>query len=139
MGKDIGRIYKYSQSQPSTLLPKARISSSSYPQTSPAIKLKTASVPSIRDKNQNNYVMYSQNTIHNYANITNNDGIQSCDTLRKLNYCIPTILTPNHHTQHIATTYPSILNLYIPTILPLAGNNICVFGRMVKLPRPQGV
>ena len=31
---------------------------------------------------------------------------------------IPTISTPNHHTQRIATTYSSILNLNTPKILP---------------------
>ena len=31
---------------------------------------------------------------------------------------IPTISAPNHHTQRIATTSSSILNLNTPTILP---------------------
>ena len=38
------------------------------------------SVPSIKDKHRNNYVLCSQNTIQNDATITNNDDIQSCDT-----------------------------------------------------------
>ena len=75
MGKDIGRIYKQSQSQLSNLSLKTPVSSSSEPQTSSTIKLTTTSVPSVTDKNKNNYVLYSQNTIHNYATITNNDNI----------------------------------------------------------------
>ena len=58
MGKDIGQIYKYSQSQLSNLSLKAPVSSYLDPQTSSAIKLTTTSVPSVRDKNQNNYVLY---------------------------------------------------------------------------------
>ena len=54
MGKDIGQIYKYSQSQISTFSLKAPVSSSSDPQTSSDIKLTTMSVPSITDKNQKN-------------------------------------------------------------------------------------
>ena len=50
MGKDIGRIYKYSQSQISTFSLKAPVSSSSDPQTSSAIKLTTTSVPYVTDK-----------------------------------------------------------------------------------------
>ena len=51
MGKDIGIIYKYSQSEISTLSLKAPGSSSSNPQTSSAIELTTRSVTSVRDKN----------------------------------------------------------------------------------------
>ena len=36
---------------------------------------------------------------------------------QKINYSIPTISTPNHHKQRIATTSSSILNLNTPTIL----------------------
>ena len=43
------------------------------------------SVPSMTDKHQNNYVLYSQNTIQNDATITNNDGIQSFETEKKQN------------------------------------------------------
>ena len=50
MGKDIGRIYKHSQSQLSTLSLKGPVSSSSVPQTSSAIKLTTTSIPSVREK-----------------------------------------------------------------------------------------
>ena len=67
MGKDIGQIYKLSQSQLSTSSLKAPVSSSSDPQTSSAIKLTTTCVPSATDKNQNNFVLYSQNTIQNDA------------------------------------------------------------------------
>ena len=56
MGKNIGRIYKYGQSQLSTLSLKAPVSSYSDPQTSPAIELTTTSVPSVRDQNKNKYV-----------------------------------------------------------------------------------
>ena len=51
MGKDIGQIYKYSQSQLSNLSLKAPVSSSSDPQTSSAIKLTTTPFPSVIDKN----------------------------------------------------------------------------------------
>ena len=75
-------------------------------------------VPSVTDKNQNNYILYSQNTIHNDATITKNDDVQSCETAKKNDYSIPTISTPNHHTQRIATTSSTILNLNTPMILP---------------------
>ena len=83
MGKDIGKIYKHSQSQLSTLSIKAPVSSYSEPQTSSNIKLTTTSVPYIIDKHQNNSVLCSQNTTQNYATITNNDDIQSCETFLK--------------------------------------------------------
>ena len=86
MGKDISRIYKPSQSQLSTLSIKAPVSSSLEYQTSSAIKLTTTSVPSITDKNQNNYVLCSPNTIQNDADITKNDNIQSCETQKKIKY-----------------------------------------------------
>ena len=105
MGKDIGKIYKHSQSQLSTLSLKTHVSSSSEPQTSSAIKLTTTSVPSVRDKNQNNYVLCSENDIQNDATITNNDNMQSCETAKKHNHSIPHISTPNHHSQHIANTW----------------------------------
>ena len=54
MGKDIGRIYKYSQSQLSTSSLKAPGSSSSDFQTSSDIKLTITSIPSVRDKNIKN-------------------------------------------------------------------------------------
>ena len=100
---------------------KAPVSSSSDPQTSPAIELTTPSVPSVRDKNQNNYVLYSRHTIQNDASITNNDDIHSCETAKKLKYSIPTFSTPNHHTQRIATTSSSILNVNTPKLLPPVG------------------
>ena len=80
MGKDIGQIYKHSQCQLSTSSFKAPVSSYSEPQTSSAIELTTTSVPSATDKHQNNHVLYSQNTTHNDATITNNDNINSCET-----------------------------------------------------------
>ena len=79
------------------------------------------SVPSVREKNQNNSVLCSQNIIQDDVSITNNNGIQSCETARKQNYIIPTTSTPNHHAQHIAITSTSILNLHTPKILPPVG------------------
>ena len=90
MVKDIGQIYKHSQYQLSTLSIKTPVSSSSEPQTSSAIESTTTSVPSVRDKHQNNSVFYSQNTIQNDATITKNDDIQSCETTQN-NYNISTI------------------------------------------------
>ena len=83
MGKDIERIYKHSQPQLSTSSLKAPVSSSSDPQTSSVIELKTTPFPSVTDKNQNNSVFNSQNTIQNDATITNNDDIQSFETAKK--------------------------------------------------------
>ena len=80
MGKDIGRIYKHSQYQLSTISLNRSVSSSSEHQTSSAIELTTMSLPSVADKHQKNYVLYSQNTIQNDATITKNDNIQSCET-----------------------------------------------------------
>ena len=80
MGKVIGRIYKLSQYQLSTSSLKSPVSSSSETQTSSAIELITTSVPYATDKHQNNYVLYSQNTIENDETITNNDDIQSFET-----------------------------------------------------------
>ena len=81
MGKDIGKIYKHSQYELSTLSLKTPVSSPSEHQTSPAIELTTKSIPSVTDTHQNNF-LYSQNTIHNYATITNNDDMQSCETAK---------------------------------------------------------
>ena len=50
MGKDIGKFYKYGQSQLSTLSLKAPVSSSSASQKSSAIESITTSVPSVREK-----------------------------------------------------------------------------------------
>ena len=83
IGKYIGRINKYSQYQISTSSLKAPVSSSSDPQTSSANELTTTSVHSVRYKNQNNFVLYSQNSIHNYVSIAKNDDVHSCDTARK--------------------------------------------------------
>ena len=83
MGKEIGRIYKHSQFQISTSSLKAPVSSSLEPQKSSSIELTTTSVPYATEKNQNNSVLYSQNTIQNDTTITNNDGIQSCETPKK--------------------------------------------------------
>ena len=79
------------------------------------------SVPSVTEKNQNIHVLSYQNTIQNDTITKNNDKIQSCETAKKNNYIIPTISTPNHHSQHIATTYSSKLNLNTPKILPPVG------------------
>ena len=82
MGKDIGRIYKYSQSQLSTSSLKSPVSSSSYPQSSSDIELTRNSVPSVREKNKINSILYYQNITQNDASITNNDDIQSYETAR---------------------------------------------------------
>ena len=113
-------MHKYSQSQLSTLSIKAPVRSSPYHQISSATELTTTSAPYVRGKNQNNYIFYSQNTIQIDASIKNNDNIQSCETARN-NYIIPTISKPYHHTQRIATTSSSILNLNTPKILPPVG------------------
>ena len=42
-------------------------------------------------------------------------------------YSIPTLSTPNHHTQHIAATSSIILNLNTPTILPPIGKEYICF------------
>ena len=84
MGRDIGQIYKYFQPRLSTSSLKAPVSSSLYTQTSSAVKLTTTSVPSVRNKNQNNSVLYSQNTIQNDASISNSDDIESCKTAEKI-------------------------------------------------------
>ena len=120
MGKYIGQIYKHSQSQISTSSLKTPVSLSSEPQTSPAIELTIMSIPSVTDKNRNNYVLYSQNTIQNDATITNNDNVHSCEAEKK-DHSIPTISTHNHHSQHIATTSSSRINLNKPTKLPPVG------------------
>ena len=83
MGKEIGQIYKHSQSQLSTLSTKAPVSSFSEPQTFSAIKLTTRSVPDITDKHQNNSVFFSQNTTQNDETIRNNYDIQSCEKQKK--------------------------------------------------------
>ena len=41
------------------------------------------SAPSVRDKNQKNYVLGSQNTIQNDVSIANSDDVQSCEIARK--------------------------------------------------------
>ena len=87
----MGKIYKHSQYKLSTYSLKAPISSSSESQTSSATELTTTSVPSARDKHQNNYVLYSQNNIQNDATITKDDDIQSFETPGKQNYNISTI------------------------------------------------
>ena len=79
MGKDIGNCFKHSQFQISTLSLKAPVISSSASQTSSAVELTTTSVPSVREKNQNNSAFCSQNTIQNCVSITNNNDIQYCE------------------------------------------------------------
>ena len=83
---------------------KAHVRSSSASQISSSIELTITSVPSVREKKENNYVLCSKNSIQNAVSITNNNNIQYCDTARKQNYSIPTTSIPNHHAQRIATT-----------------------------------
>ena len=127
MSKDIGRMYKYSQSQLSTSTLQAPISSSSYYQIPSAIASTITSVPSFTDKNKNNSVLCSQNTIQNNANITNNDNIQSCETPEKqiLEFqqfqhliIIHNILLPHPQVDWLLTHPRYYLRLV---------NNICVF------------
>ena len=75
MGKYIGKIHKYSQSQISNMLIKAPAISYSDFQTSSYIELTITSVPSVIDKKQTNSIFCSKNSIHNYLSITNNDDI----------------------------------------------------------------
>ena len=139
MGKDIGRIYKHSQSQISNSSIKAPVSSSSEYQTSSAIKLKTTSVPFIIEKHQNNSVLCSQNTTQNDATITKNDNIQSCEIPKNriLRYqpfqhiiLICNVLLP-HPQVHWLLTHPRYY--------PWSVKNICVLWRKVNLTRPPGV
>ena len=118
MGKDIGKFYEHSQSQISTLPIKASFISSLASQTLSSIELTITSVPSVRDKNQTNSVLRSKNFIQNGLSIINKNEIQSCETVRKENYSIPTTSTPNNHAQRIAATSLSLLNLHKTTILP---------------------
>ena len=120
VGKDMGKFYKYNQSQLSTSYLKATVSSSSDSQTLSATKSTITSVPSATDKNKNNSVFYSQNTIQNDGSITNNDDIHYFKKQEK-NYRIPTTSTPNHCTQLFVTTSAIILNVHTPTILPPVG------------------
>ena len=46
---------------------------------------------------------------------------------QKENDSIPTISTPNHHSQRIATIYSNIIHLNIPTILPPVGKEYMCF------------
>ena len=117
--KTLNKMFKRGQYQLSTPPIKALISSSSEPQTFSAIKLTTTSVPSIRDKHQNNYVLCSQNTTKNDATISNNDDIQYCETQKIIN--ITTIPTTNHHSQRISSKPSSTLTSNTPTILPPVG------------------
>ena len=89
------------------------------------------SIPSVKDKNQNNAVLYSQNTIHNDSSIKNKDDIQSCETPRNV-FRITTISTPDHNTQCFATTSSSILNLNTPTTLPPIGKEYMCFQKYGK-------
>ena len=111
MSKYIGKFYKHSQSQLSTPSIKEPVILSSNTQTSSAIELTTTSIPSVRDKNQNNSVLCSQNSTQNDLSLTNNEDIQSFERQKKQNYSIPTTPTPNHRAQRIDTTSASMLNL----------------------------
>ena len=73
MGKAIGKIYKYSQCQPSTMSIRKPIISSLAAQTSSSTTITRTLVSSIIDKKESNSVLCSQNTIQNDLNITNNE------------------------------------------------------------------
>ena len=83
MGKEIGKIYKHSKPQLSTLSTKVPVGSFSEHQTFFAIKSTTTSGSYITDKHQNNSVLCSQNTTQNDETITNNNDIHSCETQKK--------------------------------------------------------
>ena len=83
MDKDMGRIYKHSQSQISNPLFMSPVLSYLASQTSSSIELTTTSVPSVTDKKQTNPVLCSEDSIKNYLSITHNDNIQYCETQRK--------------------------------------------------------
>ena len=83
MGKDTGIFYKHSQYQLSTLSINDNILLSLASQKSSYIELPTSCVLSISDKDQNDSILCSQNTIQNDLNITNIENIQSCETPRK--------------------------------------------------------
>ena len=127
MGQDIGQIYKHSQSQLSTSLFKAPVCSSLASHTSSSIESTTASIPSVGDKKHNNYFLCSQNFIHNYVRIANNDNIPSCETARQQNYSILNTWTTNHHTHCISNTSASLLNLHTSMRLPLFGKEYMCF------------
>ena len=86
MGKKIGSIYKYSQSQLSTPPFKEPVLSSSASQKLSYTKLTMTSVSYVIYKKQSNSVLCSPNTTQNYLNTTNNDNIKSCETPRKQLY-----------------------------------------------------
>ena len=138
MGKDIGLIYKHSQSQLSTSSIKVPISSSSEPQTFSAVKLTTTSFPSITEKHQNNSILCSQNTTQNDAIITNNDDILSCEkenkklTFQQFQHLIVIHNVLLLHTQ----VYWRLLDLQY--YLRLVKKYMC-FWRKVNLTRPPGV
>ena len=58
MGKDIGKNYKHSHSQLSTLSPETPVISSSEPQTSSDIEVTTTSVTSVIDKHKKNCFVF---------------------------------------------------------------------------------
>ena len=126
MSKDIGQIYKHSQSQILTSSFKVPVSSSSETQKSSAIKFKATSVASITYKHQNNSIFCSQKTTQNDATIKNNDDMDYCET-QKTKFNISTISTPNHYSRRISSTSSSISTSNIPTLLPLVGKEYMCF------------
>ena len=124
MGKDIGRIYKHSQSQLSTSSIKAPVSSSSEPQNFSAVKLKTNYVPSITDKHQ---------TILFCVTKTPPIMMQPSQTMTTYSLVIhkiiniTTISTSNHHSKRISSTSSITLTSNTPTILPPVGKEYMCF------------
>ena len=112
--------------------------SSSASQILLSIQVTITPVPSGREKNQNNYVLCSKNSIHNDIIITNSDDIQSCETERKQNDIIPITSTPNHHVQRIATTSAIMLNLHTITRLPPVGKEYTCFKNDGKTAQDDG-
>ena len=138
MGKDIGQIYKHSQSQLSTLSIKESISSSSASQTSSSIELTTTSVTSVDEKKQNNYALCYQHSIHKYVSITNNNNIKSCGTERKNLAFQPLQLLIIMNK--VLLPHPQVCQIYTqPQDYLWLVKNISSFRTMVKLPRSPGV
>ena len=132
MVKDIKQIYKNSQYQLSTLSIKTPVPLHLSYQTSSSIEFTKTSVTSVSNKKQTNSVLCSKNSIHDDLSITNNYDIQSCETVIKQNYSIPTISTPNHHAQLFAATSVNFLNFHTTTILSPVGKEYIGFHNNCK-------
>ena len=112
VGKDIGRIYKHSQYQISTPSIKE-----------PFFHFSFSNI--ILHQINNNLCLFYYLQRANWFRFvfqkyhpelfkhTNNDNIQSCETLRIYIYIIPTTSTPKHHAQRIGAMSVQYFNLHI--------------------------